>query len=213
MKVTWNTSMEKLDALETCMNEWLQTEEHRWFEPSTSIMFQHIHYQRHLEFTMGIGHNGYVPLSSSTRGNWARLRGNRVFYSNWQDWGLRLARKTAFSAAAQYFSRQLGIIAAESPIPIVYANRESQIWENSDFVPSDVDDVSSVVNMQQPTSPRSPKSPWAPARSSGLAHGDGSKEVSWLGFHPPTNQPSALRARRAKSKKSVMRSQMGDGDG
>ena len=68
--------MEKLDALEACMNEWLQTEEHRWFEPSTSITFQHIHYQRHLEFTMGIGHNGYVPLASSTSGNRARL--NRI---------------------------------------------------------------------------------------------------------------------------------------
>jgi len=170
------------------MNEWLQTEEHRWFEPSTSITFQHIHYQRHLEFTMGIGHNG-----------------------TWQDWSLRLARKTAFSAAAQYFSRQLGIIAAESPIPIVYANRDTQVWEYPDLV---VDDGSSVINMQQPNSPRSPKSPWAPVHPSGLAHGHGPGEkVSWLGFEPPTNQPSALRARRAKSKKSVMRSQMGDGDG
>lgn len=67
--------MEKLDALEACMNEWLQTEEHRWFEPSTSITFQHIHYQRHLEFTMAIGHNGYVPLSSSTSWDMAGLRG------------------------------------------------------------------------------------------------------------------------------------------
>ena len=132
-----------------------------------------------------------------------------MFYSNWQDWGLRLARKTAFSAAAQYFCRQLGIFASESPIPIVYANRDTQIWENSDFVPSDVDDGSSVINQ-----PASPRSPWTPAHSSGLAHGNGSKEkVSWLGFEPPTNQPSALRARRAKSKKSVMRSNMGDGDG
>lgn len=132
-----------------------------------------------------------------------------MFYSTWQDWGLRLARKTAFAAAAQYFCLQLGIIAAESPIPIVYANRDTQIWENSD-----VDDGSSVTNMQQPTSPRSPNTPWGPAHPSGLAHGHGSKEkVSWLGFHPPTDQPSALRARRAKSKKSVMGSQMGDGDG
>ena len=75
MKVAWNTPMEKLDALEACMNEWLQTEEHRWFEPSTGVTFQHIHYQRHLEFTMGIGHNGCVPLPSSTSGNVMRLRG------------------------------------------------------------------------------------------------------------------------------------------
>jgi len=89
------------------------------------------------------------------------------------------------------------------------------VWENPDFVPPEMDDGSSVINMQQqqqqPTSPRSPTMPWAPAHQSGLASGHGHKEkVSWLGFEPPTNQPSALRARRAKSKKGVMRSQMGD---
>jgi len=61
MKVAWKTPMEKLDALEACMNDWLRTEERRWFEPSTNIMFQHIHYQRHLELTINIGHNGYAP--------------------------------------------------------------------------------------------------------------------------------------------------------
>ena len=202
--------MEKLDALEACMNEWLQTEEHRWFEPSTSIAFQHIHYQRHLEFTMGIGHNGYVPPLFHACD---RTYVDHTFYSNWQDWGLRLARKTAFAAAAQYFSRQLGIIAAESPMPIVYADRVTQIWENSDFVSSEADDGSSVINMQQhqPGSPRSTHMPWTPAHPSGLAHGTKEK-VSWLGFEPPTDQPSALRARRAKSKKSAMRGHMGDGD-
>jgi hypothetical protein len=185
--------MEKLDALEACMNEWLQTEEHRWFEPSTSVTFQHIHYQRHLEFTMGIGHNGCVLLDPSTSENTAELTWGCAFRSTWQDWGLRLARKTAFSAAAQYFCRQLGIIAAESPVPVVYADRDTQMWE------PDADDGSSVINMQQqPGSPRSPTSP---------RH---KEKLSWLGFQPPTNQPSALRARRAKSKKSVMRSQMGD---
>jgi len=92
------------------------------------------------------------------------------------------------------------------------------MWENPDLVPADVDDGSSVINMQrqeqqQPTSPRSPTMPWAPVHPSGLAApGHGPKEkVSWLGFEPPTDQPSALRARRTKSKKAVMRSQMGDG--
>ena len=86
------------------------------------------------------------------------------------------------------------------------------MWENPDFVASDMDDGSSVINMQrqQPGSPRSPTMPWTPTHPSGLAPGHGHK-VSWLGFEPPTNQPSALRARRAKSKKGVMRSQMGDG--
>ena len=200
--------MEKLDALEGCMNEWLQTEEHRWFEPSTTIALQHIHYQRHLELTIGIGHNGYDPFSSTSHNTTGTYVKTRV-YSNWQDWGLRLARKTAFHAAVQYFCRHLGIAAAESPIPIVFADRDTQMWENPDFVPSDMDDGSSVVNMQQPTSPRSPTMPWTPAHSSGLAPEHGHK-VSWLGFEPPTDQPSALRARKAKSKKGVMRSQMGD---
>jgi len=61
--------MEKLDALEACINEWLQTEEHRWFEPSTSISLQHVHYQRHLELTIGIGHNRCVPLPFSSSSN------------------------------------------------------------------------------------------------------------------------------------------------
>ena len=78
MKVAWKTPMEKLDALEACMNEWLQTEEHRWFEPSTSIMFQHIHYQRHLELTIAIGHNGYAPLAFFTY-NMTGLIRNRLF--------------------------------------------------------------------------------------------------------------------------------------
>ena len=180
------------------MNEWLQTEEHRWFEPSTSVMFQHIHHQRHLEFTMSIGHNGCVlpPLLLGVSQDPGEFF---FFHSNWQDWGLRLARKTTFSAAAHYFCRQLGITAAESPVPVVYADRDTHMCESA---PLDVDDGSSVIN-----SPRSPTMAPSP-------RGDGSREkVSWLGFEPPTNQPSTLRARRTKNKKSVMRSQMGDCDG
>lgn len=60
MQLAWRTPMEKLDQLENCINEWLQKDENRWFQPSTSIMLQSITFQRHLEITMGIGHNGYV---------------------------------------------------------------------------------------------------------------------------------------------------------
>lgn len=45
------------------MNEWLATEENRWFEPQTAVTLQKIDYQRSLEFTMGIGHNGFVVLT------------------------------------------------------------------------------------------------------------------------------------------------------
>ncbi|EKM80242.1 hypothetical protein AGABI1DRAFT_120269 [Agaricus bisporus var. burnettii JB137-S8] len=99
MQVAWRTPLEKLDALEKCLNDWLETEENRWYEPSTNVTPQHIVYQRYLELTIGLTHNG-----------------------NWQDWGLRNTRRTAFHAAVQYFSRQLGIIGYEAPLPIVYSD-------------------------------------------------------------------------------------------
>ncbi|KAH8118525.1 Mechanosensitive ion channel-domain-containing protein [Phellopilus nigrolimitatus] len=99
LQIAWRTPLEKLDALEKCLNEWLSTEENRWFEPNTSIMLQKIDFQRHLEITIGIPHNG-----------------------NWQDWGLRNTRKTAFYAAANYYCRQLGIVAMNSARPIVYTD-------------------------------------------------------------------------------------------
>ncbi len=58
MQVAWKTPMEKLDELQRCLNEWLSTEENRWFEPSTSIVLQQFVYQRYLEITISIGHNG-----------------------------------------------------------------------------------------------------------------------------------------------------------
>jgi hypothetical protein len=58
MQVAWTTPLTKLDALEKCLNDWLSTEENRWYEPSTNIVLQHISFQRYLELTIGIGHNG-----------------------------------------------------------------------------------------------------------------------------------------------------------
>lgn len=58
MQVAWRTPLEKLDALEAALNNWLSTEENRWYEPSTSIVLQNIQFQRYLECTVGIGHNG-----------------------------------------------------------------------------------------------------------------------------------------------------------
>ena len=58
MQISWTTPLTKLDALEKCINDWLSTEENRWFEPSTNITLQHIKNQRYLELTIGIGHNG-----------------------------------------------------------------------------------------------------------------------------------------------------------
>lgn len=60
MQVAWRTPLAKLDALERCLNDWLAREENRWFMPSTSVTLQKIDFQRHLEITIGIGHNGCV---------------------------------------------------------------------------------------------------------------------------------------------------------
>lgn len=60
MQVAWRTPLEKLDALEECLNEWLSTEQNRWFESSTGVTLQKISFQRHLELTIIIPYNGYV---------------------------------------------------------------------------------------------------------------------------------------------------------
>ena len=60
MQMEWRTPLEKIDALENAMNDWLSKEENRWFQPATSVVLQNIQYQRYLEVTLGIGHNGYV---------------------------------------------------------------------------------------------------------------------------------------------------------
>ncbi|KAJ6567253.1 Mechanosensitive ion channel-domain-containing protein [Mycena vulgaris] len=99
MQVAWRTPLAKLDALEAAINTWLSTEENRWFVPNTNITFQHIEFQRYLEFTMAFGHNG-----------------------TWQDWGLRSARKTAFHAAVQHYCRELGIVCYAAPQPIVWGD-------------------------------------------------------------------------------------------
>ncbi|KAF7331844.1 EF-hand domain-containing protein [Mycena kentingensis (nom. inval.)] len=112
MQVAWRTPMEKLDALEAAMNKWLSTEENRWFVPSTGVTLQHIAFQRYLEFTMGIGHNG-----------------------TWQDWSLRNARKTAFHAAVQHYCRELGIECYNSPQPIIWTDPNTVAAVSSPYDP------------------------------------------------------------------------------
>ncbi|KAI0028303.1 Mechanosensitive ion channel-domain-containing protein, partial [Vararia minispora EC-137] len=95
MQMEWHTPMEKIDALEKALNDWLAHEKNRWFVPNTSIVFQNFQLQRYLEVSIGISHNG-----------------------NWQDWGLRNSRRTAFQAAVQHYCLQLGIKAYKPSIPI-----------------------------------------------------------------------------------------------
>ncbi len=169
MQVAWRTPIEKLDQLEKCMNNWLQTEENRWFQPSTSVTLQKIDYQRYLEITIGIPYN-----------------------SNWQDWNLRLQRKTAFHAAVNYYSRQLGLVAYNSTIPVAYANPET--LEVAPMTPGDEDG-------DMPDSP-------APEPV------DRKERSNWMGFQPPPEDgiPSGMRRRKAKSKKAMFRT-FGGADG
>ncbi len=53
----WRTPIEKLDQLEKCLNNWLQTESNRWYQSTTSVTLQHIHHQQFLEITIGIPYN------------------------------------------------------------------------------------------------------------------------------------------------------------
>lgn len=62
LQVAWKTPLEKLDALVKCLNEWLSTEENRWYEPNTSVTLQKIEFQRYLEITIGIPHNSFVSF-------------------------------------------------------------------------------------------------------------------------------------------------------
>ncbi|KAI0080698.1 hypothetical protein K474DRAFT_1589318 [Panus rudis PR-1116 ss-1] len=173
MQVAWRTPLEKLDALEKCLNDWLATEENRWFDPNTSVTLQKIEYQRHLELTIGIAHNG-----------------------NWQDWGLRCARKTAFHAAVNYYCRQLGIVAHEAPLPVAYADPETMDYTPSSPLPYDDDG--------EPYSP-------SPEVHAADASGNQKRQVM-LGFTPPPDKPiSGVRARKSKSKKSALRAMGADG--
>ncbi|KAJ7579082.1 Mechanosensitive ion channel-domain-containing protein [Mycena floridula] len=166
MQLAWRTPLAKLDALETCMNEWLATEENRWFQPNTSITLQHIDYQKYLEVTIGIPHNG-----------------------NWQDWGIRCARKTAFHAAVQYYSRQLGIEGYEAPLPVVYLDSDTHMplsplpaGETGQAVDSNTD--LNIKNLEKEAEQMKPS----------------------LGFLPPLAARSAhIRARKSKSKKAILR--------
>ncbi|KAI0796486.1 Mechanosensitive ion channel-domain-containing protein [Abortiporus biennis] len=170
MQVAWRTPLEKLDALEKCLNEWLATEENRWYEPNTSVTLQKINYQRHLELTIGIPHN-----------------------SNWQDWDLKLRRKTAFHAAVNYFCRQLGIIAHEAPMPIAYADHETMDYMPMTPTPIDEDSFPS------------------PEPEQTGYHRDGTKAI-YLGFAPPSDKPvPGIRARKSKGRKNILRTMGADG--
>lgn len=109
---------------------------------------------------------------------------------NWQDWGLRSARKTAFHAAVQYYCRQLGIVGYEAPLPVVYADPNTQTYKP--MTSPSKDDSPSLG----PTSPRNQDQAVKTARDM--------KPV--LGFLPPLTDRSShlMRARKSKKKKAAV---------
>lgn len=199
MQVAWRTPLEKLDALEKALNEWLATEENRWFQPNTSVTLQKISFQRHLEITIGIGHNGYVLLLLQL---YSPMLTRFGVFRNWQDWGLRNARKTAFHAAVNYFCRQLGIVAFESPMPIAYADQDTLDWAPGSPTPYDEEYGSEEPPLPQPHMPA----------AGGVSAGEKQK-MTWMGFAPPSDRPipGALRARKSKSRKAMLRTMGADG--
>ncbi|KAH7869025.1 uncharacterized protein C8R40DRAFT_1177155 [Lentinula edodes] len=212
LQLHWRTPLAKLDALEKFLNNWLQTEQNRWFVPSTAIMLQSINFQRYLEVTIGIGHNG-----------------------TWQDWGLRCARKTAFHAAVQHYTRILGIVCYESTQPIVYNNSSDSPainilndgsvpppspggyggWSGSggyELEPGPDGGVDIVYGGNGTGATAEGTNTMSPAAAAALGVGEKESGLKTaLGFTPPEGLVGAhLRARKTKSRK-VMVGLAGDG--
>ncbi|OBZ76368.1 hypothetical protein A0H81_03665 [Grifola frondosa] len=103
-----------------------------------------------------------------------------------RDWGLRNARKTAFHAAVNYYCRQLGIVAYQSPLPITYVGQEMM----------EVPAPTPVDEEMEPS--------MEPEREQG-------RPVT-LGFRPPADKLSRnVRVRKARSKKAMLRTMGADG--
>ena len=111
--------------------------------------------------------------------------------SNWQDWGLRGTRKTAFHAAVQYYCRQLGIIGYEPHLPVVYADPDTKTYKPT--ISPDKDNLSpSSSNL---TSLRT--------KQRGM---EWNEKTPVLGFLPPPPDLSShlMRARKIKKKKAAV---------
>ncbi|KAG8928018.1 hypothetical protein FRC01_006573, partial [Tulasnella sp. 417] len=169
MQINWRTPQWKLDALEKKLNEWIDSDDKRWYKAGTSIAFSKIEFQKALCVNIGIGHNG-----------------------TWQDWTLRLARKTAFHAAVQYFARQLEITCTQSPQPILFTNPGSKYPYLDE---SQVEEPTTPHTPHTPHTPLTPAVPNAPAVPSDLH-----REHAMLGFTPPQGK-NQLRHRKGNKKK------------
>ena len=107
--------------------------------------------------------------------------------TNWQDWGERWNRRTAFHAALVHYTKEIGITFVNSAQPVQY-------WqEDLDNPVAGDDDVEDLDDMRSPLSPA-----------------EGANEIPaplpppqpLMGFVPP--EGSKMRRRKAYSKKRNM---------
>lgn len=162
LQVGWNTSLEQLDELEKKMNNWLQKDEKRMFAPSTAVVLQNFNYMRYIEITIGMLHR-----------------------ENWQDWGERWNRRTAFHAALLHYCKEVGITFVNSLQPVQY------FQDDLDQPPIE-DDNDDLDDMRSPISPV-----------------DGESQIpnpapvqTLMGFLPP--EGSTMRRRKGFSKRKNM---------
>ncbi|KAF8165120.1 Mechanosensitive ion channel-domain-containing protein [Crassisporium funariophilum] len=211
MQVAWTTPLTKLDALEKCLNDWLSTEENRWFEPSTNIVLQHIVYQRYLELTIGIGHNGYVtscprdtvgmvellmPLRSQKLAGLgpAQLPQNRI------------PRRSPILLPPTQHPR------LRSPLPIVYAHPATATYHPTPTPSPGPDDTMSPVDGDG-DGPVSPRTEERQRREALETEREAKNMKATLGFLPPiaVRSEQLTRVRRSKSRKAVMGAGAGNG--
>ncbi|KAK0528798.1 hypothetical protein OC842_004440 [Tilletia horrida] len=197
LQFPFDTPLAKLDAIEEDMKHWLATEPERMFEPSTSIVPQHMDNMRSISCTVGMTHR-----------------------ANWQDWGARFARRNAFYAALSYYCKKHGVRYATSLQPVVY-------WEEDDTgMPPSYTDTDGVDPHNKrvwvpdeanddfaPSPPPSPL-PGASGEAStrGAAAAVPGKPKCYMGFTPPPDEieGSGLRMRKARRSEKALAGQGGD---
>ncbi|CBQ68973.1 conserved hypothetical protein [Sporisorium reilianum SRZ2] len=197
----FNTSIEKLDALEEDMIHWLQTEPERLFVPSTAIVPQKIEYMRSIECTIGMTHA-----------------------DTWQDWGRRFYRKNAFFSAFAFYAKKHGIRYANPVQPLVYWTEDAATLPPS-YNPSDPrasaprrqdslgdeDDNGYVLDDFSPSPYPSPQ-----IRAAGGAVAlPAKKPKSFMNFTPPPDEleldAANVRMRKVRREAKKFANQGGDG--
>ncbi|KAG0152027.1 hypothetical protein CROQUDRAFT_35926 [Cronartium quercuum f. sp. fusiforme G11] len=167
----WDTPLEKIDELEEKLNYWLQTDEQRRFEPGTAAVIQQLVNQQYIEITFGMVHR-----------------------ENWQDWGGRWNRRTAFHAAINYYSRQLGITfyGSEQPVEMRDLGPMKQLFMEEE----DVEEIADEKKENRLSDREGSPTPGEPVPEVRIP------EV--FGFSPPPESGTGMRKRKRMSKKKAM---------